>query len=166
MSRRVISVLAFFAIGITLVVGFRALFPAPETVIRRRLAEMARLVSFAANEGPLAKLANPQQLASYLSQNVEVSLDVPGRGQQTFSGREELIQATTVARSQLSALTVELPDVAVSVAADRQTASADVTVKANIGGQREAFIQELKITLEKKQGDWVVTRFESSNTLK
>jgi hypothetical protein len=113
----------------------------------------------------MAKLMNSQKLASYFADGVEASLDTPGRGQQVFSGREELIQAATAARTQLSSLKIQFPDIAVTVAPDKRSAEVHVTVKANIGGQREVYIEEMRFSLEKIRGDWLIHRIESVNTL-
>lgn len=146
--------------------AFQTLFPSPQKVIRKRLVELARLASFEANEAPLAKLINAQKLGSYFAAGVEVALDMPGRGPQTFNGRDELIQAATAARTQLSALNVQFPDIVVIVASDGQSAEANVTVKARIGGQSELYIEEMKFSLEKFKGDWLIHRIESVNTLR
>jgi len=127
---------------------------------------MARIASFDVNESPLAKLANSQKLGSYFADNVDVNLDIPGRGQQTFRGREELIQVATGARTQLSSLNIQLPDIAVIVASDGQSAEVNATVNANIGGQREMYVEELKFSLEKLHGDWLIHRIEPANTLR
>jgi len=155
--------LAVLAIGFF---GFRALFPAPQQVVRKRLAELARLASFDANEAPLAKMLNSQKLGSYFAAKVEVALDMPGRGPHTFDGRDELVQAAAAARTQLSSLSVQFPDIVVIVASDGQSAEANVTVKAQIGGQRDLYIEEIKFSLEKLQGDWLIHRIESANTLR
>jgi hypothetical protein len=126
---------------------------------------MARIASFDGNEAPLAKLMNSQKLGAYFAEGVEVVLDMPIRGQQTFGGREELIQAATAARTQLSALNIQFPDIAVIVASGKLSAEADVTVKANIGGQRDVYIQEMKFSLQKLHGDWLIHRIESVKTL-
>jgi hypothetical protein len=157
-----ILLLAVLSVGFLV---FRTLFPAPQKVIRKQLVEMARIASFDVNEAPLAKLMNSQKLASYFADGVEASLDTPGRGQQVFSGREELIQAATAARTQLSSLKIQFPDIAVTVAPDKRSAEVHVTVKANIGGQREVYIEEMRFSLEKIRGDWLIHRIESVNTL-
>jgi hypothetical protein len=158
-----ILLLAVLALGF---LGFRILFPSPQKVIRRQLIEMARIASFDVNESPLAKLANSQKLGSFFADNVEVTLDLPGRGQQTFSGRDELLQVASGARTQLPSLNIQFPDIAVLLASDGQTAEVNVTVKAIIGGQREMYIEEIKFSLEKLHGDWLIHRVEPVNTLR
>lgn len=142
------------------------LFPSPERVIRKRFAEVAKLVSFSANEAALAKLFNTQKLSGYFSPDVEVVLDVPGRFQNSIVGREELVRAAVAARNHVTALKVDFPDVIVTVSPDRQTATANVTVTAVIAGERDLFVQELKCNLRKLSGDWLLTRLETVKTLR
>jgi hypothetical protein len=158
-----VSLLAALSLGF---LGFSWLFPPPQKVIRKQLVAVARLASFDVNEAPLAKLANSQKLGSYFADRVELALDLPGRGQQVIGGREELIQTATSARMQLSSLNIQFPDIVVTVASDKRTAEANVTVKAIIGGQREMYIEEMRFSLEKIRGDWLIHRIESVNTLK
>jgi hypothetical protein len=60
---------------------------------------------------------------------------------------------------------VEFPDVNVTVAPDKQSATADLTVKAQAGGDRDSIWQEMKFTLQKTGGKWLITRVETVRTL-
>jgi hypothetical protein len=154
------------ALAGVVIIGIQVLFPSPEKVIKKRLLEMARLASFDANEAPLAKLVNSQKLGSFVTENVQFIIEVPGRGEQSINSREELVQGAAAARSQLSALKVEFPDVVVHVASDKQTAIADVTLRANVSGQRDLYIQELSFSLERTSGDWRINRIQTTRTLR
>ena len=50
-----------------------------EAVIRKRLQELSRTIAFSSNESPLAKLAHAQKLSAFFANDVEVTIDVPGR---------------------------------------------------------------------------------------
>src|ERR1700690_2121138 len=107
-------VLRFGLLATLMVVGiwlWLELFPSPEKVIRQRLATVAKRASFAADEGALARLADPESLAGYFSTNVEIDLDVPGRIQHTILGRDEITQTAAAARSTVSSLSVKFLDV-------------------------------------------------------
>jgi hypothetical protein len=144
--------------------GWRAWFPSPQGVIRKRLAELARTASFSSNEGPLAKLANVQKLPPFFANDVEITVDAPGRSQQTYHGRDELLQAAMGARTALSGLTVEFLDVIVSLAPDKEFATANLTAKARVPGE-DFTVQELKFTLKKIGGVWLIFRIETVKTL-
>lgn len=142
------------------------LFPGPEKIIRKRTMEVAHLASFGPNEAPLAKLSNTQQLLSLFAPDVTVVMDVPNRHQFTLAGRQELQQALMPLRTQISSMTVEFLDVHVAVASDKNSASVSLTAKAQIGGDREPYIQELLITFGNVSGDWLLTRLETVKTLR
>ena len=141
------------------------LFPGPEKLIRKRLAEVAATASYAGNEGALARLAHVQKFASCFSLDVEVVIDLSPRGSHTLSGRDEVSQAMMAVRSHLSALHVEFLDANVDLAADRQSAVVDLTLKLTAPGETDFAAQEMKFTLRKINGDWLITRVETVKTL-
>src|SRR5207245_5446078 len=87
--------------------GWRVWFPSPQQVIRKRLAELAQAASFSSNEAPLAKLAAVQKLPAFFTAEVEITVEAPSRYQQTFNGRDELLQAALVTRTAMVVLNVE-----------------------------------------------------------
>ena len=74
-------------------------------------------------------------------------------------------QAALGARSTLSGLKVTLPDISVTVAPDKQSAVADLTVVANVAGEQDAIVQEMKFTFRKTDDGWLITRVETVRTL-
>jgi hypothetical protein len=126
---------------------------------------IARLASFAPNEGPLAKVANAQKLTTYFAADVELRVDVPGHSLQTLSGRDELLQAAVAARNTLTALQVEFPDIAVKLGADKASAVVEVTLKAVVPSERDPGVQELKVTMKKVGRTWLIGRVETVRTL-
>lgn len=152
---RVVLLAVLAALGAWL---WTVLFPSPEKIIRRRLDEVAKHVSFAANESTLARLASAQGLADYFATNVEVNVNTREGDRQEFVGRPQITQAALGARSALGSLSVKFLDVNVTVAPDQQSATADLTVDANVSGQPNAIVQEVKITLQKIGGQWLITR--------
>jgi hypothetical protein len=159
---RVLSVAALVAVGVWL---WTVLFPSPEKVIRQRLATVAKRASFTADESALARLADAESLAGYFSTNVEIDLDVPGRFQLTITGRDEVTQHAAAADSMVSSLSVEFLDVTVTLGPDKQSAVADFTVEARVGGEPDLIVQEMKFTLRKIDGQWLITRVETIRTL-
>jgi len=159
---RVLSVAALVAVGVWL---WTVLFPSPEKVIRQRLATVAKRASFAPDEGTLARLADAESLAGYFSTNVEIDLDVPGRFQLTITGRDEVTQHAAAADSMVSSLSVKFLDVTLTIGPDKQSAVADFTVEARAGGDPDLIVQEMKFTLRKIDGQWLITRVETIRTL-
>ncbi len=159
---RLVLFAALAALGVWL---WFVLFPSPEKIIRQRLTELARTASFSSGEGDLAKLAAAQKLAGFFATNVEINLDVPGRVQHSLTGRDEIKEAALGARSTLSGLKVQFPDINITVAPDKQSAVADLTVEASVAGERDAIVQEMKFTFQKTDDGWLITRVEPVPTV-
>lgn len=157
-----------FLLAVVVVLGawaWMALHPSPERRIRRQLEGIARAASFGPNQGNLAKLAGAQSLADFFSTNVEVHIDVPGHAGQRLVGREEIQQAALASRASVQSLTVTFPDITVIVNADQESAVADLTLQARVAGEQEMIVQEMKVTLRKINGQWLIIKVETVRTL-
>jgi hypothetical protein len=159
---RFILLAALVALGVWL---WFVLFPGPEKVVRQRLTELAKMASFSSGESSLAQLGAAQHLADFFSTNVEVDINVPGRVQHQLMGREEIRQAAFGARSALSGMKVQFPDINITVAPDKQSAVADLTIEVSIAGEHDSIVQEMKFTLQKISGQWLIIRVETIRTL-
>lgn len=155
---RVIVLVALVALGVWLWTIF---FPSPEKIIRKQLAKLAQDASFSQNENNLLKMADAQNVADFFTENVDLNITVPGHEQETLSGRNEIRTAALASRQEATALDVKFPDVNVTVAPDRNSATADVTVDATVSGERDAIIQELNITFQKIDGHWLISKIET-----
>ena len=140
-------------------------FPSSETVIRRHLNSVAADASFDSKQNPLVAANNAETLAGFFATNVQINLDVPGHAQQSFASRGEITQAALAARSVVGGLKVEFLDVDVAVGADKLSATADLTVKAQAAREKDVIVQEMKFTFQKIDGDWLITRVETVRTL-
>jgi hypothetical protein len=159
---RLVLFVALLALGVWL---WFVLFPGPEKIISKRLAELARTASFSSEDRGLARFAGAQHMADLFATNVEVNIDVPGRIQQRLLGRDEIQQAALGARSNLSGLKVTFPDIKITVAPDKQSAVVDLTVEVNVAGERDSIVQEMKFTFQQTDGEWLITRVETIRTL-
>jgi hypothetical protein len=136
-------------------------FPGPEKIIRGRLTSLATDVSFSPGENNFVKIAHAQAVADFFATNVEVDISVPEHEQQSIAGRDEITQAVLASRQQLSSLNVKFPDVNITVAPDKNSATADVTVDATVSGENNAVVQEVKFTFEKAGGQWLIDKVET-----
>jgi acyl CoA:acetate/3-ketoacid CoA transferase alpha subunit len=159
---RIVLLAALVALGVWL---WTVLFPGPEKVIRKRLTELARTVSSSANESDLARLVAARSVAGFFSNNVELNVDIPELGQHNSMDREEITQLALMARSRAGGLHVKFPDINITVAPDKQSAVADLTVEANVSGEHDSIVREMKFTLRKADGQWLITRVETVRTL-
>ena len=139
-------------------------FPGPEKIIRKRLNAMAKAASFSSKEGLIAKAWNASMVADYFTENVQVTLEGPGM-QQTISGRAEVLQAVARARSALSSLSIEFPDIKVTLAPDRASAVVNVTARGKVSGERDPYLLELKMQMIKAKSDWLINQVETVKTL-
>jgi hypothetical protein len=155
---RLLLLVALIAAGVWL---WTILFPSPEQVIRKRLAQAASEASFQSGENPLISAARAENLSSRFGTNVEININVPEYGRQEFVGRAEIAQAAAGVRLRLSSLKVEFPDVSVTVAPDKQSAIADVALQVQAAGEKDFNVQEMKFTFQKIGSDWLITRVET-----
>jgi len=158
---RVFLLAALAGIGLW---GWRAWFPGPDQAIRKRLAALARSASYA-HEGEVARVYNSQVLGDFCAPDVRVEVDIPGLGQQTMSGREEVRQAALMARSRVASLSLQFVDVKVTVTPDQKSAVVNLTAKARVPEERHVLAQEFKLTFQKIGRDWLINRVESVKTL-
>ena len=159
---RLILLAALIAAGLWL---WTILFPGPEKIVRKRLAQAASEASFKPGENPLVIAARAETLAGFFSTNVEININVPELGRHNFSGRDEIMQAAAGARSEVRSLKVEFPDMNITVSPDKLSAVADVAVKVQAVGEKDIYVQEMKFTFQKIGGDWLITRVETVRTL-
>ena len=74
--------------------------------------------------------------------------------------RDDIVQAVLAAHAA-GGLTVKFPDINVMVSADKETAQADITVEAQVPGEQDMMVQEMKFTLRKTDGKWLITRVQT-----
>jgi uncharacterized protein (DUF1330 family) len=162
MVLRLVLLAALIAAGVWL---WTVLFPGPEKIVRKRLAQAASEAAFKSGENPLVSAARAETLAGFFSTNVEITINLPEHGQRNFAGRDEIIQAAAGMRSAISSLKVEFPDMNITVGPDKLSAVADVVVQVQTAGDKEFYVQEMKFTFQKIGGDWLITRVETVRTL-
>jgi hypothetical protein len=144
--------------------GWQVFFPSPEKVICKRLGVLAKTASFSSNESLLAKGWNASVLGEFFTPDVEVTVDVPGT-QHTITGRAELLEAAVGARSMVGSLSIEFPDIKVTLAPDKTSAVVNLTARGKVPGQRDFFLQELKVRMTKIKRDWLINQIETVKTL-
>ena len=162
LAKRLILLLLLVVVGLWL---WSVVFPGPEKAIRQHLAQTARAASFPANEGPMDRLSNLGAFAKCFSPDAQVKFESPGGGTQSLAGRDDLMRAAGAARTLISALQVDFVDAILVVAPDRETATVDLTVRATVPGDRDFFVQEMKVYLKKFGRSWLIVRAESVKTL-
>ena len=141
-----------------------ALFPSPEKVIAGRIEKLARAASVRPDEGTIGRMAGAQSAGNYFDSSVEINIDVPGHQQHTTLSRDDIVQ-TLMAAHVNGGLTVKFPDISVTVASDGMNAQADVTVEAQAPGDPDLIVQQMRFTLRKIDGKWLITRVQTVRSL-
>jgi hypothetical protein len=159
---RGVLILAAVALGIW---GWRHFFPSAETAVRRQLQEVARLTSFSPGESGISKGLALNSLMDDCTDDIEISVDIQGYQRQSMAGKDELHTAASVVRLHLNSLKVEFLDMNIDVAPNKQTAVIDLTAKIRVPGEQEFFPQELKFTMKKVDGKWLIRKIETVKTL-
>jgi hypothetical protein len=62
-------------------------------------------------------------------------------------------------------LDVQFLDINLTVAPDKNTAEANLTLRAKTAGDRDQIVQEMKLLLNKLEGNWRIQRIETVKTL-
>jgi hypothetical protein len=158
------AILAAILVGVGLWI-YTLLFPPPERVIRKRLNQLAKCVSFASNESPLAAAANTQKLVNFFTPDLEIKITVPGGSSLTLQGRDELLENAMAARKASGSLQVQFLDPQLLITADRLSADVHLIVKAKVGRDGELIVQQLKLVLNKVERDWKIKTIETVKTL-
>src|SRR6185437_2531865 len=65
----------------------------------------------------------------------------------------------------LSSLKVELLDPNLALSPDKQSAVVDLTARVKLPEERDFIVQEMKFTLKKINGAWLIIRVETVRTL-
>ena len=162
------NLLRLILLALLIAVGFwvwNILFPNPQKIIRHRLNKLAQLASFAPNEGNFSRIASVEKMGTYFTDNAEVTVDIPGESH-TLNGRAELVQAAAAARASVNGVSAELVDIVIDMGSNDQSAMVDLTLKAKVGGEKDAIILELNFTFKKIKGDWLISRVATVQTLK
>src|ERR1041385_7414903 len=123
---RLLLAAALVALGLWL---WTILFPGPEKLIRKQIAEVARLASIAPGEGLVTQGLRVQSLIHCFDPHAELTFDLPGHSQYTIAGRDEMTEHAGAARRNLRSLRVELLDPNVALAPDKQSAVVDLTAR-------------------------------------
>jgi hypothetical protein len=145
--------------------GLKVFFPGPEKAIQKNLTKFAEAVSFDSNEGNLMRVADSQTAVSLCTTNIEISLELSGYPPQSLSGRAELSQGLMLARTRLASLQVTFLDINISVAPSKESAEVDLTARGRSAAERDNQVMELKFTMRRVGGKWLIRKIETVKTL-
>jgi ketosteroid isomerase-like protein len=135
--------------------SWQILFPSSEQVIRKRLSSLAQTAS----------ASNAPKLAAFFTTDAQIDIDVSSH-HLNITGRDEMMAAAAMAaRSQPGRYKVEFGSQEIEVASDNTSAIVHLTAKVTVSGESDWIPQELKITFQKIDGNWLISRLETVKTL-
>jgi hypothetical protein len=162
-SLRFIVALVLIGLGVW---GWRVLFPAPGKIIRARLLQLARTVSFETKDGIVPRGLKAQKLPEFFTPDVVIRFDIRAYGARTWNGRDELMSELGPAmQGHRGGVKVEFLDVTVTLAPDRQTAVANLTARVTLPAENDFIVQECNLQLKKVERKWLIYRVETVKTL-
>jgi hypothetical protein len=160
---RVVILAALIALGWWI---WTAAFPNPRKAVWHRLQKLAETASFSANEGQFARLARARKVVNFFSEQVVVSVSAPGADPAEINGREDLLEHAQAGYVVVKGLKATFSDPNIEMTPGNEEAIVDVAFRADVSGEKDAVVEELKFGLKKIEGTWLITRVESVNTLK
>ena len=108
----------------------------------------------------------PEKVANFFSDQVVVNVSAPGVESPEINSRDDLLQHAQAAYMMVSGLKATFSDPNVELTPGNEEAIVDVAFPADVSGEKDAIVEELKFGLKKISGDWLITRVESVNTLR
>lgn len=142
----------------------RILFPSDETRIRKLLAQVAETASLKPNENRLVGLGAAVKLTGFFTPDLVINVDAVGLEGRSIQGREQLQQTVMAARANLQSANIHFPDVHLTIDPDRMSAVAKVAAIADVNGEKDAVVQELKMNLKKVEGKWKIAQVDTVRT--
>jgi hypothetical protein len=163
--KTIAAVLALLAMALAVAGGLRW-WTSPERIINARLDELAAVISVPASEGDVARVARVASLRGYLAPDIRLA----AAGQQIVS-REAVIGMIGRFTAPPGGLEFDFVDPAVTIdPADRNRALVHLTVTvASLDqrtGERVIDAAEADVTMELREGDWVIAAVEATETLR
>ena len=118
-----------------------------------------------ANETDLARVTRIAQLRRYFAQDVRVQI---GTGGAEIASRDALLAAVSTMRPPAGGWDVQFVDVQIkmdSSSVSRAYMTVEVKGRDARTGEPTVDAREARVTMEKQNGDWVITTAESPETL-
>ncbi len=158
-------VLLLFAAGIVFFL-YQRWFPNEEKRLRTMLFKLAETATVPEKSGTVGDLATAERLRDYFTADVVVAVEAPGEGEFHAVGRPEIVEAALTARKMFRGLKVQFLDINVTLGPDKQTATAELTARVTLKGEKDFFVQELKLQLKQEDRQWHIAKAETVRTLK
>lgn len=133
----------------------------PARAIKQRLGEVAAALSVPAPDSDIARLERLAQLRNYLAEDVRIEI----RDAQPIVSRDAVLALVGSLQPAAGGVNVQFVDTQVHVdSADlgRAYLTVEVTTPDRQTGERTVDSREARVTLARRDGEWVITSAEST----
>lgn len=141
------------------------LFPSPEKIVLKKISSLAATATIDAADNNLTRAGKAVKLAGFFSTDTQIAINIPNETGYKISGREDIKEHAMAGFAGVSSLKVQFLDTTATVGPDKQTAEVSCTANASTGSDKDFGVQELKFQFKKIDGDWLITRVETVETL-
>lgn len=138
--------------------GWRWMFPDDEAQIRGVLVSIAD--GLETEGGDASSVQGLARVAALQNEFAPDAIIVAGPPFQRLTGRQAIVAAAARVRVAVRNLEIDFPEIAISVAGDRQTATALVTAEAHFAdaaASRGLNARDFEVAFARLDGRWVVT---------
>ena len=123
------------------------------------------LVSYKEPGGLIARAANAQKLAGYFAPEIAIRIDLPDQSRHEAASRDEIMRIAMSLPIRFRSFKVEILDPDILLGADQKSAIVDLTLRAGTAGDQYLVAQEIKCTMRQVDGEWIILRVDTVNTL-
>ena len=135
----------------------------PARVVKHRLGAVAAALSVPESETEIARIARLAQLRSYLAEDVRIRA-----GAQQIDSRDAAIAVAAAWRPQPGSGDVHFADTQIFIESDTAAhayLAVELTSMDRESGHPVVDARDASVSLEKRNGDWVITQAESKANL-
>lgn len=156
---------AALVIGAVLIafVVFQLVIPSDEERVRRVLQQIVREINARDQGGNIGNVVSANRIADFFTPEFEIHINAPGVPELDIRERSELIQILLSMKDWRRRAKVELLDLRTTIISQAE-AIVDATGKAEVSGESEVFVSELRFTLVKVDQRWRIRQVESVPT--